>query len=368
MRLGILFLLLILNVETVFAKKNKIQLVDFTMLERKNFSALRGWEEENFSEALLAFLDNCGKIIELSPEKNIFPQIKTNMKITRDDFYAVCKIADVIKNYSNKYKQVFFESFFVPYKVVGKNGEKSLFTGYYIPTLRAKTRRDDIFKYPIYRRPSNLNYTRKEINGGALEGKNLEIFFTDDPVDLFFAHIQGSFNVFLTDETRVVPLGFDGKNNHKFSPIWKFIVDNDLLDDPHPNPMRLKQELKKKSRDFCMNIFDANNSYVFFKVINGGGITGAFGTKLIPTRTMAVDNGVIPLGFPLWLSTNQTSGEKTKEFNKMVIANDTGSAIKGSIRGDIFFGYGNFAEERASRQYSEGEYYLLIPERIVRKL
>jgi membrane-bound lytic murein transglycosylase A len=234
--------------------------------------------------------------------------------------------------------------------------------------LRAKTKRDSIFKYPIYKRPDNLNYTRKQINNGILENKNLEIFYTDDPVDLFFAHIQGSFNVFLVDETKVVPLGFDGKNNHKFSSIWKFIISNNLLDIPDPNPIRLKQELKKRDHNFCLGIFNVNNSYVFFKVLEDRGITGAFGTKLIPTRTMAVDNSVIPFGFPIWLNTYQASEKGTKEFNKMVIANDTGSAVKGSVRGDIFFGFGNFAEERASYQHSEGEYYLLIPERIIKKL
>jgi membrane-bound lytic murein transglycosylase A len=97
-------------------------------------------------------------------------------------------------------------------------------------------------------------------------------------------------------------------------------------------------------------------------------IVGAFGTRLIAKRTMAVDTKTVPLGFPLWLNTLHVKENHAEELNKIVIANDTGSAIKGSVRGDIFFGYGEFGEKESSYQYSEGEYYLLIPEKIVKRL
>ncbi|MDR0571348.1 MAG: MltA domain-containing protein [Rickettsiales bacterium] len=367
----VVLVFLCFGINAVYAR-DRLVLRNSIVLERATFDDLYRWEEEDFGLALNALLETCPVMEKLSLDKDIFPQVRTNQKITKNDFYVVCKVADIIRSYNIKYKQTFFESFFIPYKVVKKKGERTLFTGYYIPMIRAKTKKDNVFKYPIYKRPEDLGtnkyYTREQINDGILQNRNLEIFYTDDPVDLFFAHIQGSMNVFLVDESRIVALGFDGKNNHKFSSIGKFMVENNLISSSDLNSVQLKKELKKRSHLFCLDIFNVNASYIFFRLLEENGITGAFGMRLIPMRTIAVDRDTIPLGFPLWLNTYHTMRDGRREFNKLVIANDTGSAIKGSVRGDIFFGYGNFGEEQAGYQYSEGEYYLLIPEKIVRKL
>jgi membrane-bound lytic murein transglycosylase A len=208
----------------------------------------------------------------------------------------------------------------------------------------------------------------KQIKNGILNNRDLEIFYTDDPVELFFAHIQGSMTVFLVDKAKFALLGFDGKNNHKFSSVGKFMVANDLMDKSDLNAIQLKKKLKSMGNNFLLSILNRNDSYIFFRVLENSGIVGAFGTSLVTTRTIAVDNNTIPLGFPLWLNTHHVTKDDRWQLNKLVIANDTGSAIKGSVRGDIFFGYGTTAEEAASYQYSEGKYYLLLPERVVRKL
>jgi membrane-bound lytic murein transglycosylase A len=338
------------------------------VLEKTHFSKLYKWDNENYREALDVFLKSCNKIMSLSLGVSTFPQLNT--KINKNDFYAACKVGDVIRHYNEKYIKVFFESYFTPYKV-NDGSRNSLFTGYYVPTIRAKMKKDRIFKYPIYGRPDDVMegikyYTREEINNGILEGRNLEILYTDDPVELFFLHIQGSGNARLVDEGKIVSIGFDGKNNHKFSSIGNYMKKNNMISDNNMSSKGIKAELKR-DLDLAKQILNINKSYIFLKILNDNRIRGAFDTELVPLRTIAVDKRYIPLGFPLWLNTTHNKKNENEEFNKIVVANDTGSAIRGVVRGDIFFGFGEQGENDASFQYSHGEYYLLIPTKIVDK-
>lgn len=336
-----------------------------------SYEDFANWEKENFREALAALLKNCERFNRISVDKALFPQV--NSKITRANFYSICRIAEVIKNYDNRLLQIFFEKYFVPYRVLGKNDGKSLFTGYYIPHIRAKVRPDKIFKYPIHRRPPDLidgkkYYTRREICAGAIRGRNLELIYGDDPVEIFYMQIQGSGIVYLVDERRTIYLGFDGKNNHNYFSIEKYMIQQKLAPkNTNINP-KVAKLILKKNPNRANTILNMNDSYVFFREVRDGKIRGAFGTELIPKRTMAVDNRYIPLGFPLWVETNHTGEHGDKKFDRILIANDTGAAIKGAVRGDIFFGFGREAEDEASFQYASGRYFLLIPIKIAKKL
>lgn len=355
---------------SVLADSDIVWLTNNVYLEKSTFKDLKGWENENYKEAIDVFLKNCKRIKELPENYNIFPQYK-NQFINKKDFFVVCKIASVIKNYNNKYLQIFFENYFIPYRVIDTTN-KSLFTGYYLPQINAKKTKDKIYKYPIYKRPYDLKsniryYTRKEINNGALKNKNLEILYTDDFIELFFFHVQGSGNVFLVDEQKTISIGYDGKNNQKFTSIGKYMLNNNLIEKNKINAKDIKKELKKDLK-LAEIILNQNDSYIFFKILENNKITGAFGSELVPFRTIAVDRKYIPLGFPMWLSTIHNTKNGNKDFNKLVISNDTGSAIKGAIRGDIFFGSGTTGESNASYQSSTGEYFLLLPQRIINKL
>ncbi len=354
-----------------YSKSIRIKLSNELSLEESSFDNLFMWDKENYKEALDVFLDNCEKIMSLPLKYPIFPQ--ANRRINKNDFYSVCKIADIIKNYNKEYLQVFFENYFVPFKIINNIENSSLFTGYYMPTIKAKKQKDKIFKYPIYKRPDDLidgikYYTREQINRGVLANKNLEIVYTDDLVELFFFHIQGSGNVELVDENKIISIGFDGKNNHKYTSIGKYMRRNNLLTEAKADTKSIKKELKK-NLTFAKKILNINESYIFFKILEDDNFRGAFGSRLIPFRTIAVDKNYIPYGFPIWLSTIHTKKNNVRErFNKLVVANDTGSAIKGIVRGDIFFGFGDEGEENAGYQYSGGEMYLLIPIRVLKKI
>ena len=187
-----IFLLYFIYFVNLGFSKNIIQLSNKKVaLTKVNFNRLNGWDDEDFDLALSVFINSCSRIAELPNDKNLFPQ-QTKRKITKKYFSGVCKIANVIKNYNSKYKQVFFENFFVPYQVGNGSG---IFTGYYIPTIRAKFTPDEEFKYPIYKRPDDLkdnekyHYSRKDIYAGALKGKNLELLYTNDLIELFFTQI-----------------------------------------------------------------------------------------------------------------------------------------------------------------------------------
>lgn len=374
MKCRILFLTIFLNIfffnkNNLLSKEIEIYLKNNITLEKVSFKYLYKWEKENYKEALDAFLKNCEKMMRLPIEKSIFPQLNKN--INKNDFYTVCKIANVIKNYNEKYLRVFFESYFVPYKIKINNSNTSLFTGYYMPTINAKMVKDNVFKYPIYKRPNDLidgvkYYTREEIANGVLDNRNLEILYTDDPIELFFFHIQGSGNIYLVDENKTISVGFDGKNNYEFTSIGNYMKKNNLIKDNDFSSKGIKNELKK-DLEFSKTLLNINKSYIFFKILSDNKFIGAFGSELIPFRTIAVDKKYIPLGFPLWLNTIHTKKNNKEEFNKIVIANDTGSSIKGPIRGDIFFGFGTTGEQDATFQYSAGEYYLLIPIKILKK-
>lgn len=361
---------IIFLIKPVFASDDVVWIRDDVYLKKSSFSDLRGWENENYREALDAFVRNCKRIERLPESYNIFPQYKRNF-INKKDFFAVCKIANVVRDYDVNYLQIFFENYFVPYKVVSTSSNKSLFTGYYIPQIKAKRNKDEVFRYPIYRKPDDLKhytryYTRREINNGALNNKNLEILYTDDFVELFFMHTQGSGSVFLVDENKTISLGYAGKNNHKFRSIGKYMLNNNLITKDKINPKDVKIELKKDLR-LAEIILNSSDSYVFFTMIENGNAIGAFGSELIPFRTIAIDRKYLPLGFPMWLSTTHNKKDKNERFNRLVIANDTGSAIRGAIRGDIFFGSGVDGENNASYQSSTGEYFLLIPQRVIKK-
>jgi membrane-bound lytic murein transglycosylase A len=304
-------------------------------------------------------------------EKVIFPQLAGN--ITGRDFYGVCRIAGIIGGYGEEYIRMFFEKYFIPYRVVDTSSNASLFTGYYIPKILAKRTKDEIFKYPIYRRPPDLvsgvrYYTREEINSGVLGNRGLEILYTDDLVDLYFMHIQGSGMVELVGENKLAYIGFDGKNNRDYSPLGKNTTEDNII----PRELRLdaialRRELKKDITR-AIRLFNMNESYVFFKLLKDGKFVGSFGTELVPFRTMAVDSKYIPLGFPLWVNTTHNRENSNVAFNRMLFANDVGSAVKGVNRGDIFFGFGEFGEINSSFQRAIGQYFLLIPVKIAKKL
>jgi membrane-bound lytic murein transglycosylase A len=326
-------------------------------LKQVGFEDMPGWQNDNQNRAVISLVNSCNKFAKMPDDKQIGGKIGN---IVVDDFHDVCDIAKVIKGMSSKQARNFFENWFVPFEVSDKNGnEQGLFTGYFVPELRGSTTKTDIYKYPIYSRPKDLTnepyLTREEIENGALEDKGLEIIWVDDQVDLFFMQVQGSGRVIL-DNGSIMRLGFGGKNNQPYSSIGKYIIENNIIPSGDVSYFSIKNWLKNNPEE-AKRIMNVNQSYVFFKSSNSDAVIGSQGASLMPYRSLAVDTDIMPLGFPIWLNINTPN----KPYQKLVIAQDTGSAIKGAVRGDVFFGRGKNAENLAARMNYKGKYYILLP-------
>jgi len=353
----------------LFSKKLTITGKGDIKLEQVEFSDLDNWENDDHKKALLSFLHSCSKFSSSAPSRLIGGQIGN---IVAEDFRDVCEIAQVVKTMSNKQAKNFFENWFRPFEVENRSGSsKGLFTGYYEATLNGSKVKTEKYRYPLYARPKDLNsqayLSRADIESGALKEKNLELLYVDDKVDLFFMHIQGSGRVKLASGAEI-RVGFAGRNNQPFTAISNPMVDRGYLSRSNMNAFSVREWLKNnpEKADEVMNV---NPAYTFFKISDGEYVVGAQGVPLTPERSLAVDSDIMPYGFPIWVETNLKKRDASKEkYSHLFVTQDTGSAIKGTVRGDIFFGNGHDAEEKAFYMASQGKYYLLLPINIVDKM
>ncbi len=354
----------------LFSKKVVIKSKSNIILREVDFSELKNWQEDNHLEALNAFSHSCRKFSKMNQGTFIASQLGS---ITVGDFRDVCEIAEILRNLSSKQTRNFFENWFRAFEVTNRDGEEQgLFTGYFEPVLNGSKIKTDKFQYPIYARPYNLNaseeyLTRRDIENGALKNKKLELLYVDDKVDLFFAHIQGSMRVKLVDG-REVRLSYGGRNNHPFTAISNPMVEKKLIPRGKANSATVRDWLKENptQADEIMNI---NDAYTFFKVFDGEYVIGAQNVPLTPERSLAIDDEMLPYGSLMWIETKLKNKEgDTQLYNRLMVAQDTGSAIRGAVRGDIFFGNGKEAEEKAFYMANRGKYYILLPISVVEKM
>jgi len=341
------------------------------ILQQSDFASLPQWKnsKSNYKLALLSFINSCNKFAKMAENREIGNKI-TNISVK--DFRDVCDIAHVIKTMEDKYAKNFFENWFTPFIVKNKHGNSNgLFTGYYEATLYGSKEKSERYKYPIYKKPKELTsdpyYTREEIENGAIKNRDLEILYVDNKVDLFFLHVQGSGRVILEDGNEV-KIGFAAKNNQPYRSIGAYIEEQGYMSGHKVNAASIKDWLSE-NEDKQNEIMNYNNSYIFFRVLDDEYIVGAQGVPLTPEHSIAIDNDIMPYGFPIWVETKlkDKKGNKTP-YSSLLISQDTGSAIKGEVRGDIFFGHGKEQEQKAYYMASRGKYYILLPNNVVEGL
>ncbi len=265
-----------------------------------------------------------------------------------------------LRSRTAKSAKTFFEDNFRPYLVNYNGTSRGIFTGYFEKEIEASLKKDSIYKHPIYASPSEpalLNLSRKQIENGALSGRGLEIAYAKSAADLFFLHIQGSGILRLPNGKRV-EVGYSGKNNKPYTGIGKPMLEQRLI--KHGTAQDIKKWLNEHPVT-ARSIMNMNERYVFFTFKNGGPY-GSLGVELTDVGSLAVDPNYIPLGVPLWLQT--TMPESKYYFTKLMSAQDTGGDIIGGIRGDIFFGEGDWAENIAGKMKQQGSYFMLIPKEI----
>lgn len=351
------------------------------------FEALPGWTDDSQGEALAAFLLSCERLAP-QPESRLMGRSGVGGAIA--DWRAPCAGAARTATGDDDAARAFFEQWFAPFAARDGDHDEGLFTGYYEPLLKGALRSGGGYTVPLYALPPDLVTvnlgafrpelrgerisgrvvqgelkpydSRGEIDGGALEFRAPVIAWVDDPVDAFFLHIQGSGRVALADG-EVLRVGYAGTNGHPYVSIGRYLIDNGILTPEEVSLPSIRSWLASRS-DAGQSVMAQNPSYVFFRLLEEDGPLGSQGAVLTAGRSIAVDRRHIPLGVPVWLdivAPNADPAQPDGPLRRLVIAQDTGGAITGPLRGDFFWGFGPDAGAIAGRMKHPGRLYLLLP-------
>lgn len=353
-----------------------------------NWGDLKGWGADDQSAALASFLRSCASLLKQPAGKAMDGD---GFAGTVGDWQPACRAAAAVPAGNAAAARGFFEQWFQPAAVLADAEPKGLFTGYYAPIVKGSLKRDAHYHVPLYRMPPELVMvdlglfrpglkgeriagkvegnrlvpfaTRADITAGALAGRGLEIMWLADAVDAFFLEIQGSGLVRLPDG-RLVRLGFAGQNGHPYTSVGKLLVQRGEMTLDQASMQSIRAWVKAHP-DKGRKLLDENLSYVFFEEQNAEGAVGAQGVVLTGGRSMAVDRKHMPLGAPLWLDIASADG--ARRINRLVIAQDTGGAIRGIVRGDFYWGEGDEAEASAGAMKDRGRYFVLLPRPLAEK-
>lgn len=324
-----------------------------------SYSDLNGWEKDQHIDTLPAMRKSCQVLVKKSPSTPMIT--KEDASGTAHDWQGFCTQLAGHKFPNTTAYKTFLESHLQPYLVSTDSGPEGTFTGYYEPILRGSRTRKGVYQTPLYRLPrksTNYKVPRAEIVRGILKGKGLELVWVDDPVAAFFLQIQGSGRVRL-ENGQEIRLGYAGQNGYPYFPIGKDLLDRGILKPGKVNMHTIRQWLKANPRQ-AESVMSKNQSYVFFKEVKGPGPIGSHGVPLTPKRSIAVDRQFISLGSPLFLDA-QSPQTGHPRLQRLMMAQDTGGAIKGAVRGDFFWGHGLEAATAAGLMNSKGQLYLLLP-------
>ncbi|MEX2454364.1 MAG: MltA domain-containing protein, partial [Rhodospirillaceae bacterium] len=201
-------------------------------------------------------------------------------------------------------------------------------------------------------------HDRGGIEAGALRGRSLELAWVDSAADAFFLHIQGSGRIRLPDGS-ILRVGYADANGHVYTAIGRDLIARGAIPREEMSMQAIRTWLAAHP-DEGIELMRSNRSFVFFRELTGPGPVGAQGVPLTPGRSLAVDRNLLPLGVPVWLDTTLPDANGTP-FRRLMVAQDTGGAIRGAVRGDVFWGAGAEAADRAGKMKQTGRYWLLRP-------
>ena len=370
--IAVFFLILLLASCATPEKKSSGEKLVLTPV---SFDDLEGWSKDKPAAALGALARSCPSLRVKTP----------NVAGKASDWQKPCAALAQTPG-TDSAARAYFEEWFRPYQVSGREGNTGLFTGYYVPELRGASQRGGAFQTPLYARPADmisvdLGAFKSELKGqhivgkvedrklrpyddraaitrGSLEGRALVLAWVDDPVAAFVLQIQGSGRVRLADGS-LKPVGYDGANGQSYLPIGRVLKERGEI--PTPVTMPAIRDWLVAHPDRAQEIMNLNPSYVFFRQTPNEDVIGAQGVGLTSQRSLAVDADFVPLGTPLWLDTVDGRGDV---LQRLMIAQDTGGAIKGVVRGDVFWGAGDAAAAQAGAMQSQGRYYMLLPKTV----
>ncbi|GAB4146433.1 MAG: MltA domain-containing protein [Sphingomonadales bacterium] len=343
-------------------------------------SALPGWAADDPQATLHAFITACDR----APWRRLDPALAARLQLTAADWQAAC---DLAARTPPQAAQGFFETHFQALEWRRGWAPAGFFTGYFLPELQGAPVPHPCCPVPLYRRPPELVSVdlgqfapdlagrrlagrvedgrlkpyadRAAIDAGALAGRNLELAWVADPVEAFFLHIQGSGQIRFADGT-LLRVGFAGHNGHAYHAIGRSLIARGAIAADALTLDSLAAWLRAHPEDAAA-LMRENASYVFFRTLDGAGAEGSLATTLTAGRSLAVDPLHTPLGLPVWIDTSAGTADSRQTYRRLMLAEDTGGAIKGAGRADIFFGAGPRARALAGHQKHPGRLVVLLP-------
>lgn len=355
-------------------------------LQAVSFDALEGWRDDDPS-SLFEVMASCRRhISETKPYRT------GSLGLTSADLLPLLEAAENFRPSSAVAARTFFEEHCQAFRIIQNDGNSGFVTAFYEPEIDVSDRPDESFRFPIYRRPDDLidlddenrppdldnSYAfgrlrdglidaypdRHSIDRGYLDGRGLEIAWARSKVDLFFVHVQGAARLHYPNG-RIGRITYAAKAGHPFSAIGKLLIDRGEIDRKKISMQSIRAWLGAHP-DQVDEVLWHNRSYIFFREAavenpNDGPIAAAK-VPLLAGRSLAVDRLIHTFGFPLFIrSESLTHLDDGMPFQRLMLALDTGSAIVGPARGDIFTGSGHAAGELAGTVRNGADFAILVP-------
>lgn len=363
------------------------------LLTPASFDTLPGWREDSLEQAAPALALSCGKLLAQQDRVPVGPQ---GLAGTVGDWRPACTALSQAGEDPVALRRVLeqeFRPFLASDGSKSENRDQGFFTGYYEPEILGSRQRQGDYVWPLYRAPDDLlrvrlGRFRADLEGetlfGRLEGqelvpyydraaidqdhvlagRGLELVYLKDYIELFFLQVQGSGRVRLPDG-QTLRVGYAANNGHNFTAIGRLLLDQGKIGRDEATAQGVIAWLRANPRE-AWDVMKQNARYIFFRPLEGeGGPLGAQGVPLTAGRSLAVDSAFLPLGAPLWLDT--TWPGSSQPLRRLVVAQDVGGAIKGPVRGDLFWGTGAGALEEAGRMKQPGRYWLLLPRAVAER-
>lgn len=352
-------------------------------LQAAEFNDLPGWQGDDMARFGEAYTRSCVRILKRDSGRAFGPLEAAG---TYGDWQPLCREFQALDPKSAAGLRAFFEQNFRPFLVTAGDEPRGLFTGYYEASLHGSRTRFGPYTIPLHARPDDLVMvhlgqfrdhlkgeriagrvvggtlkpyeSRAEIVAGDWPHEDKVLLWVDDPVDAFFVQIQGSGVVELPDGQRV-RIGYAGQNGHPYYAIGRELIKRGHLTKETVSMQSIRAWLAANPAQ-AEEIMNTNRSYVFFRELEGEGPLGGEGVALTPGRSLAIDRTEISYGVPLWVDIEPpVSG--WDNLQRLMVAQDTGGAIRGPVRGDFFWGHGEKAEALAGAMKSQGRYWVLLP-------
>jgi membrane-bound lytic murein transglycosylase A len=335
------------------------------------FTDLPGWRDDDHASALTAFVRGCKALA------------------ARDAWRTACAAAQKVPPSNPGAARRFFETHFRPYRALSEGGgDQGLLTGYYEPLLHGSRKPSARYRFPLYGVPDDLLVVdlaeiHPELKGrrvrGRLEGKRVVPYYSraeienrqtaleakvlcwvDDPIDLFFLQVQGSGQIRLDSGERL-RVGYGDQNGYPYRSIGRYLIEQGELE-PDKASMQAIKQWARRNPEKLPDVLRHNASYVFFRELPADlpGPLGALGVPVSAGRSIAIDPYHVPLGAPVYIATTWPNSRRA--LHRLTIAQDAGSAIRGPLRGDYFWGYGDQAGVQAGRMRESVRMWVLAPQ------